>query len=296
MFFYLLWNGKRPSKIKFLKEKPLDVDFSETFKIKNTEYMICGKINSSFKNYVFPDKNKYTKSVYLSSHLQKAIRRMDSEKSVKTALHFINLDYNSFIRRLPIIMLEDVTFHECFPVLVWLMIANTKGFTIKEEIVKWLLGVVYTLSQIKEYTQYIKYKDTLETNGENIYLQSLRFRKSYGGMKGDMEMIEYYKRHIDNGEIIVRDDKINIIKLDIGDLEYKEWIKSANDFHCNRYIVKHVSKYTELDDEKIKRLIWNFRSCFNKRHPKIEYDDEDKLEWEKIKKNVIHFQKICRFY
>ena len=66
-----------------------------------------------------------------------------------------------------------------------------------------------------------------------------------------MEMIEYYKRHIDNSEIIVRSDKISIIKLDIGDLEYKEWIKSANDFHCNRYIIKHVGKYTELDDEKI---------------------------------------------
>ena len=70
-------------KIEFLKEKPLDVDFSEKFKIKKNEYTICGKINSSFKNYEFPDENKYTKSVYLSSHLQKAIRRMDSEKSVK---------------------------------------------------------------------------------------------------------------------------------------------------------------------------------------------------------------------
>lgn len=296
MFFYLLWVGKRPSKIEFLKEKPLDIDFSETFKIKTIEYTICGKIDSNFKNYEFPDKNKYTKSVYLSSHLQKAIRRMDSEKSVKTALHFINLDYNSFIRRLPIIMLEDVTFHECFPVLIWLMIANTKGFTIKEEIIKWLLGVVYTLSQIEEYTEYLKYKDTVEMIHENIYLQSLSFRKSYGGMKGDMEMIEYYKRHIDNSEIIVRSDKISIIKLDIGDLEYKDWIKSANDFHCNRYIIKHVGKYTELDDEKIKRLIWIFRSCFNKRHQQIEYDDKDTLEWEKIKKNVNRFQKNCQFY
>ena len=71
MYFYLLWNGKRPSKIEFFKEKPLDVDFSEKFKIKKNEYTICGKINSSFKNYEFPDENKYTKSVYLSSVFKK---------------------------------------------------------------------------------------------------------------------------------------------------------------------------------------------------------------------------------
>ena len=28
-------------------------------------------------------------------------------------------------------MLEDVTIHESLPVLVWLMIANTKGFKLK---------------------------------------------------------------------------------------------------------------------------------------------------------------------
>ena len=41
---------------------------------------------------------KYTKSLYLSSHLQKCIRRMETMKSIQTAYHFINLDYNSFIK------------------------------------------------------------------------------------------------------------------------------------------------------------------------------------------------------
>ena len=71
---------------------------------------------------------------------------MEDVKSVQTAKHIIDLDCNSFLRRLPIIMIEDVTLHESFPIIIWLMIAYYKGFEIKNEIVKWLLGVVYCLS------------------------------------------------------------------------------------------------------------------------------------------------------
>lgn len=295
MFFYLEWNDKRPSNISLLEEEPKHFNFSETFKIKKENFTICGNINPYFKDYNFPDENKYTKSIYLSSHIQKAIRRMDSEKSVKTALHFINLDYNSFIRRLPIIMLEDVTFHECFPILIWLMIANTKGFIMKQEIIKWILGVVYTLSELKKYTVYSKCKDAIKLNTNDINIQSLIFRKSYGGMKGDMEMIEYYIQNL-HVDIPVQTDKIKIIKLDIEDLDYKDWIKSANDFHCNRYILQYVKKCSELEEDEIKRLIWIFSSSYNKRHQNVVYDDKDKEKWNKIKKNVKVFQNNCRFY
>ena len=111
MYFYLEWLEKRPSKIQLINDKPEKINFSETFKIKKKEYVLCGLINTNFTDYK-KTKSLYTKNQYLSSHLQKCIRRMDSIKSVQTAKHFIDLDSNSFLGRLPIIMLEDVTIHE----------------------------------------------------------------------------------------------------------------------------------------------------------------------------------------
>ena len=119
-------------------------------------------------------------------------RHENSNKSIKTAKNFIELDYTSFIRRLPIIMLEDVSLHESFPVLIWLMISNTKGFKLKIPIFKWLLGIVYHLSTCREKTFYSKTEGEINLNNDDLMMNTLRFRKCYGGMKGDMEMIEYY--------------------------------------------------------------------------------------------------------
>ena len=59
--------------------------------------------------------------------------------------------------------------------------------------------------------------------------------------------------------------KVNIIKLDLGDLEYKDWIKSANDFHCNRYMIQYVKRSCYFTEDHLKSLIWEFSSSFNKR-------------------------------
>ena len=47
-------------------------------------------------------------------------------------------------------------------------------------------------------------------------------------------MIEYYIQKILAKDIIVMKDKINIIKLDIEDLKYNEWLKCANVL-CSTY-------------------------------------------------------------
>ena len=99
MYFYLKWEDRRPDTIQLLNEKPKKVNFSETFKVKGDEVTICGWINPTFYTYYPPVKKTHTKSQYLSSHLQKCIRRMDTLKSIQTAKHFINLDLNSFLRR-----------------------------------------------------------------------------------------------------------------------------------------------------------------------------------------------------
>ena len=228
---------------------------------------------------------------------------MDKIKSIKSSKHLIDLDINSFLRRLPIIMLEDVTIHESISVIIWLMIAVSKKFVMKVEIVKWLLGVVYYLSNEVIQTSYSKeinehqWDPQLYSNKINIVLYSLRFRKCYGGMKGDMEMIEYYIGLIINNQLQIADDKIPIIKIEMDPLLREDWIYQANDFHCNKYILKNIHKiHTKFSEDYIKMLIWYFSSSFNQRVSLINYPVKDRENWDKIKKTVKKVQKSCIYY
>lgn len=298
MFFYLEWINKRPDKIILTNEKPENLNFEETYKIKTKEYTICGNINPDFTEYLQPLKLQYRKPQYLLSHLQKSIRRMEDVKSVQTAKHIIDLDCNMFLRRLPIIMIEDVTLHSCFPILIWLMIAYSKKFRMKNEIVKWLLGVVYLLSICKEKTYYEKISEEINISDkkDDIMINSLRFRKAYGGMNGDMEMIEYYIWLLMNDKINTNKEKIPLVKLKMDPLSKKEWIYQANDFHCNRSIIKQIKRRVpKMDEEYIQLLIWNFSSSQNNRIF-VEQDKKQKNDWDKIKNVVKYIQKTCIYY
>jgi hypothetical protein len=298
MFFYLEWINKRPDKIILTDIKPNNINFQNSFKIKKKEYIICGNINPEFREYLKPIKLPYRKPQYLLSHLQKCIRRMEDVKSVQTAKHIIDLDCNMFLRRLPIIMIEDVTLHSCFPILVWLMIAYSKNFTMKNEIIKWLLGVVYLLSVCTEKAYYEKITGEINiTNkNDNIMINTLRFRKAYGGMKGDMEMIEYYIWLIMNDKLQINNEKVPLVKISMEPLQKKEWIYQANDFHCNRSIITQVKKYfPKMEEDYIKTLIWNFSSSQNNRIVSIN-DKNQMKDWEKIKGVVKYIQKRCIYY
>ena len=302
MFFYLQWIDKRPTKIELLKERPDDVNYECDFRIKKDKYVLCGNINPSFVQYYPPPKLEYTKNQYLLSHLQKSVRRMDDIKAVQTSKHLIDLDCNSFLRRLPIIMLEDVTLHESFSVIVWLMIASSKKFRIRIEMVKWLLGVVYYLSNEPRKETYFKeekeyqWDESVTPPNIHLLLKTLRFRKAYGGMKGDMMMIEYYIGLVLNNKIFIRKAKIPLVKPFMENLSKKEWIYEANDFHCNRYIIDNIQRYhSRYTKDYLKLLIWNFSSSLNKREM-IEKDTKQQEDWEIIKKNVRKIQKLCKYY
>lgn len=301
MFFYLQWIDRRPSTISILKNEPDNYNFKGSFNINKCKYTICGNISDKLIEYYPSPKKKYTKNQYLQSHLQKSIRRKDTFKSIKTAKHLIDLDLITFLRRLPIIMLEDVVIHESISVIVWLMIAINKGFRIRCDMVKWLLGVVYYLSNENHKQEYLteNIQDSIinEKHINKDILLPLRFRKCYGGMKGDMNMIEYYILNIISDNIIIHKDKINIIKLEMEPLMKNEWIYQANDFHCNKSIINQIKVYhKKYDEERIKSLIWLFSSSINYREDSIKYHKKDLKDWVEIKKTVKAIQKKCVFY
>ena len=227
---------------------------------------------------------------------------MEDIKAVKTAKHLIDLDLKVYLRRLPIIMLEDVTLHESLSIIVWLMIAESKKFIFKQEIIKWLLGIPYYLCHERLKTKYFKDGGEYQIDGtyynEEIttMLYALKFRRGYGGMEGDLRMIDYYMGGLIKGKITIRIAKTPIIKLDISDLELKEWIYQANDFHCNRYILRKINEYhPNYDEDYIKKLIWEFSSSLNHREY-VECNVEHLDNWEKIRKTVKVLQKDCKYY
>ena len=121
MYFYLEWLEKKPSIILMTNERPSNINFESQFKIDKKEFIICGNISEKFTNYE-TGPIVYSKNQYLLSHLQKCVRRMKTLKCVQTAKHLIDVDVTSLLRRLPIIMLEDVTIHESISIIIWLMI------------------------------------------------------------------------------------------------------------------------------------------------------------------------------
>ena len=116
-------------------------------------------------------------------------------------------------------------------------------------------------------------------------------------MKGDMGMIEYYKQSIIDNKLIINKSKIPFIKLFISPLPYNQWILSANDFHCNKFMINNIhEKHQNLSKEKIKQLIWIFKSSYNKRvHINLLEHDNIK-EWNIIKLSVENYQKNCKYY
>jgi len=302
MYYYLEWTKRRPSRILCTEERPDDITFESSFKVKDKKYILCGNISPEFTDYT-PNYNiKYRKNQYLLSHLQKCVRRMDTYKATKTAKHLLDLDMNSFLRRLPIIMLEDVTLHESIPVIVWLMVSHSKGFTLKSVMVQWLLGVVYylTIEPFKNKYLTIDTKEhtwkheSVPGNIESI-LYSLRIRKAYGGMKGDMNMIEDYIKQVLDSRVEAKTDKVPMITLEMEPLQTSEWIYQANDFHCNRSIPRQVKqRIPTMSEETIKKLIWDYSSSINHR----EVDPVKVMketDWIQIKGIVKHVQKKCKF-
>ena len=302
--FYLEWVNKRPSVCEFRDRIPINYNFTCSIKVRGCKEIfdtitLYGLIDDTFEEYEFLN-SPFTKTTYLLSHLQKCIRKMKHTKSVKTAKHLIDLDIISFLRRLPIIMFEDVIPHSSLPIIVWLLIAITKGFKIKKIMIQYLLGVVYFLSNCLKHDEY-KFLDNCDYKliKDNVYLKCLLLRKSYGGMKGDMKMINYFIKlwsdRFEKNETI-DDTKIIYINNNIERLQLHEWDLCANDFHCNHKLIKAVKdQYDIYSEDYIKSLIWYYSSAYNKRITN-HHDEEEYKDWLIIKKFVRYLQKNMDFY
>lgn len=306
-YFYLSWDNEyRPNEqAVWLDKKPEKINFIEEIQsnyiYKGYVFYLCGY----FKDYDEPIYNlsketKFKNAFFLKSHLQKSIRKQNDSLAIQTSYHLLKLDHVELLRRISIIMIEDVKVHESFTTIIWLMIAlsndkksNSKSnsnnfssnnkFRMKKYIYEWVLGVIYTLCQINEINnlQKIEYKkeDESRINKTNIQLfnsyhqhdkeiysilYSIHIRISFGGLNGDIEMLKNFADNINNN--------INI-KKNIYKIINKTPIR----------LIKIYVKELEIDDIDYTAIDYhcnsNFLEYIHKKFPNIEIEELKKIIW-----------------
>lgn len=310
--FYIDWTHPFP-KAQWLTDKPSSINFEAQVKWKelNTVVTICCN-DSNDRPYKIPPELKYKNTALLKSHLQKCVRRQLTDKALKTSWHLIKLDINAFIRRLPIIMLEDVDIHDSLSTIIWLIAAISKGYLPDYKQISWLLGVVVYISNNKQYgklennhaSEEINIPSLIKkiNNNNNLsdmkkdLLYSLLFRVSYGGMKGDMNMFYNYAKkyceNINNASLyspIIPIECSTLIDLEVDEIEI-----SSADFHCYPQIIKMIaSKFPQYTNDQIKKCIWDCNSKYNSRYDQISQLIDKKMGkiWENIQSYIQHLQK-----
>ncbi|KAJ3038621.1 hypothetical protein HDV00_000465 [Rhizophlyctis rosea] len=313
----------RKNVATFTSEKPLQIAWKSEFhwRDQHRTITICSSVPSAELNtlhlaFVHHNGPPYTSAFIplLKSHLQKCIRRGKPTVALRTAKHLALLDINQLLRRVPIMVVEDAVLHIKFPILIWLMCALSKGFHPPESCVKWLLGFVEALASSTfrdpvpnsdetppDESQPVKLNSkevsSLPTEYRDL-LYSLQLRKAYGGMRGDMAMLDaattvWFKRFLpdpsspppslfQNPFYTQMNYQINTIQLEqTADLDIREWELSAVDFHCTDIVDQLRWELMDEDqdtpEEEIKRVIWEKSSSVtNKRLLKGDQDGGNK--------------------
>ncbi len=160
----------------------------------------------------------------LKSMLQKSVRRRDPERAARLAVRMMTMSLTDFLRRLPIICVEDVGLHPELSCVVWLMAAVSKGYRPPLCLLEFCLAFVTDLCATpvrdiygpcasQSAARLAKTAHRPSTTGEQgssgVSLLTLRslpqgakrttlvallMRASYGGMRWDVAMLETYAR------------------------------------------------------------------------------------------------------
>lgn len=337
--FYIDWNDSNP-KAKWVLKKPKDTTFSSTVKwhhigdivicskdkedtIKKEEDALFDKYLEKINSKLFDEKRQLLS--FMKSHLQKSIRRQKIKEALLSAKELLILDKNEFLRRICIIMFEDVKLKVYFVNFVWLMVACSKGYNLEEYHLDYIFKYIYDMTKEEEYDKY-KYEDEriLKTSVDK-FIDSVNFNKtisedkkdilyciglriSYGGMGGDVDMLcyyaqqyfDYFKKEENNIKDLDNDsckdiDAKYVLQLNFEKIE--DFLYQGVDFHCFPGIIKDIKEDTgyKYSDEQIKTCIWEYNSKINSRkNNNVDEKEFPKISsiWEDISKPLLKHQLI----
>jgi hypothetical protein len=162
------------------------------------------------------------------SMIQKSVRRRQCFKSIKLANHLAEVDLLDLLRRLPVISLEDSILHPGLPIVVWMMMAMSKGYQPPSFVrnlcalimgdlscTEWRdcqpptslvdispLSVSRSSGDSSSSSSRKNHNNTsdesesacmltsLPSNASQTLVASILLRRAFGGMIGDMELLE----------------------------------------------------------------------------------------------------------
>lgn len=210
----------------------------------------------------------------LKSNLQKAIRRKHLDVAWPTALALFQHDTTEFIRRLPIICIEDVQYIPSIAIVVWWMMADgAYSFTTYDG---WMmLQIIQELCECDEVFPYdsstwdreelSKTPPLYPDDPEAVYV--LYYRWLYGGMKGDRCLLytamEYYR---DQPLQTSKSDSIHLPS--IAEMKWEvQILEEAIDFHPYPRMLTLLEHWTSISKDRLREVIWFVDSAINVRKP-----------------------------
>ena len=304
-YFYIIWNTNKDYSVQWLNTKPAKYNYEKSIRLRdiNETITFIGNINYDLESSSLIKDTQcfYCKNnQFLKSHLQKCVRRGKHYKAICTAYQLIENNPVDFLRRLPIIALEDVHIIKDIDIIVWFMVMS-QYIKLPESLKRWLLYIVKFISLYPKKNYYDKTIDKPDLNSLNNIpikfrstIYSLLIRKCYGGMKGDIKMINYiidnWIKKLASGEELITIKCKNVIILKTLDVDMYEI--SALDFHCYRKILDIINdKYPQFEKKFIKKTIWEKSSKINFRENIKKSELEIENCWTMIKDYLQKIQK-----
>lgn len=223
----------------------------------------------------------------LKSNLQKQIRRqLPGAKDTAKVLLYLNPF--EFLRRLPVIAIEDSEMCTDLSYIIWMMMAVSKGWKLREYKVSWILEFVHSLvknnnaSRLNNqcyfnHNEKLTITEVMESNHpQKGIIAGILVRTSYGGLKGDSIMIKRSCRHFKDLLLELPTLKIySTFPPKVSSILQVEWYSA--DFHVFPHIISSLHRDNpKYSPQQIKKTIWKCASGINSR--KIMHIDTETEE------------------
>ena len=167
------------------------------------------------------DRSHWFSPSHLKSALQKNIRRRRPKHAVKCAVALMRMDMVQFVRRMMIIVLEDSILHPSYPLLAWLLLATSKDYVVSNrKLFTMIIDIVHQVaaSNCRDPLNWdvpvhavahavvpavspvvapslLSMLDSMASSSKeesSTLIRSILCRQRFGGMNGDMKMLERY--------------------------------------------------------------------------------------------------------
>eukprot|EP01060_Flectonema_neradi_P033595 TRINITY_DN5683_c6_g1_i1.p1 TRINITY_DN5683_c6_g1~~TRINITY_DN5683_c6_g1_i1.p1 ORF type:complete len:412 (+),score=54.47 TRINITY_DN5683_c6_g1_i1:40-1236(+) len=270
----------------------------------------------------------------LKSGIQKSVRRGLCDHAVSLSQQMmLQSDYSAeqFLRRISIINVEDSMLHpELFSLSTWCMMALTRGYTLQPSTQRTLLQYISEMAafpgRMSHDTTLLKRDEVQQPVAESpqtkMLKMMLRIRRSYGGMSGDMRMLDavhdyaaqysdiFTARQVTPPTSITSNDFMQQIPYELRS-EYH--LPEAVDFHCYPSMPAKVATIMQWscefsptpDPGLVEKLWWRCQSGVYVNKPiilpsgrqvdEVRPDPEEAKQWDTIRgyANVISLLNQC---